>query len=68
MNYSIDDYNLTAEQLEVKYGEKYEQHPSFPTQQWYISFLLGNRTEYWPWAVKQLELEADELDRDNPYN
>jgi hypothetical protein len=65
MSWSIEDYGLTAEQLEVKYEKRGEHH----------EYLISNfyrqdpyKLTYWPWVVKKLEGEADELDRDNPYN
>lgn len=64
MNYSIDDYNLTAEQLEVKY-ERRGEHPEYSICRFYNEH--PHSPDYWPWAVKQLEAEAEELKRDNPY-
>ena len=54
--FSIKDYGLTAEQLDDKYNPDGEgQHPE------------DTRSGYWEWVRHQLEMEEDELDRDNPY-
>ncbi len=62
--HSIDDYELSALELEDKY-QKYDYHPHYWRQAWRKS---GSALPYWQWVEQKLAEEQDELDRDNPYN
>ena len=64
MTHSIDDYGLSALELEDKY-QKYDYHPYY----WRIAWgKSGSPLPYWQWVEQKLAEEQDELERDNPYN
>jgi hypothetical protein len=69
-HFYIDDYGLTPEQLASKHApDGDDEHPGFPIDVWRLRVHDGDTLQgYWNWVRHQLQLEEDELDRDNPYN
>ena len=68
MTHYINDYELDAEQLEVKY-EKRGEHPGYPINDWRGDVANCHTTlSYWQWVKGLLTLEEDELERDSPYH
>lgn len=63
MLHAIEDYGLTAQQLEDKY-QKLDYHFNYRRLDHINS---GVTTPYWDWVKVQLEAEEDELQRANPY-
>lgn len=63
MLYAIDDYGLTAQQLEDKY-QKLDYHFNYRRLDYINS---GVTIPYWDWVKIQLEAEEDQLQRSNPY-
>lgn len=64
MDWYIQDYGLSPQELEDKYS-KYDYHPGYPTQAWRRA---QTKLPYWQWVFNCLADEQDELDRDNPFN
>lgn len=69
--YHIEDYGLTAQQLQQKYDptDPESAHRGYQLATWRVlvydmETILG----YWDWVVQCLEVEADELEKDSPYN
>lgn len=65
MKFYIEDYNLTAAQLEARYAEA-EQHPGY-TRGIHESTAPPN-CDYWQWVADILAMEEDELQSDSPYH
>lgn len=61
---SIPDFGLCAQELEDKYS-KLDYHFNYRREDHKKS---GSKLAYWPWVQDQIEIERDELDRDNPYD
>lgn len=62
--YCIEDYGLTAAQLEAKY-ENRGYHPQY----WHEDHLAsGVDMPYWDWVQAQLVVEQTQLDKDSPFN
>jgi hypothetical protein len=68
--YYIDDYGLTPKQLDDKYNPDGDgEHSGYPRSGWRFEVREQSTISgYWDWLRHQLQLEEDELDRDNPYN
>ena len=64
MKFYIEDYNLTAAQLEARYAEA-EQHPGYTAAMHKDS---GVACDYWQWVAGILAMEEDELQSDSPYH
>ena len=69
MNWSIDDFGLTATQLEEKY-EKRGAHPEYRWEDFHLAWpgKSADDEAYWSWVVEKLQAEKEELDSNNPYN
>lgn len=67
-HFYINDYGLTPGALNNKYRASGE-HPGFPIDVWRLRVHDGDTLHgYWTWVCGRLQVEEDELDRDNPYN
>lgn len=64
-----EDYGLTAEFLDRKYSPHGDgEHPGYIRHEWRVGVSKEDTVVgYWAWVEHQLQLEREELDRDNPY-
>ncbi len=67
MTHNIDDFGLTAEQLEDKY-EKKGAHPEYRVGDWIRAVNLdATLLGYWEFVYYQLIDEEEQLQADSPY-
>ena len=66
----IEDYELSAEQLDEKYNPEGDgQHPGYTRRAWRSAVAQEDTLcGYWDWVWHMLDIEQTELDEDNPYN
>lgn len=57
MNYAMQDFGHTAQQLEDKYS-KYDYHWKYSRSQWSKS---GTTLTYWRWVEDKIEIECKEF-------
>lgn len=69
MKHYINDYDLTAEQLDDKYNPDGDgEHPGYTRDAWRQAVSnLDTLSGYWAWVAHQLQAEQEDLDNDNPY-
>lgn len=67
--HNIDDFGLTAEQIEEKYSPDGDgQHPEYTRSKWVRAVNLDSTIAgYFDWVHHQLVIEEEELQADSPY-